>query len=396
VLGVFAAARDISIRQKLEEQLRQAHKMEAIGTLAGGIAHDFNNMLAVILGNAELALDQLDQDGPRQNIKQILKASMRSRDLVKQILTFSRKNAGQEKAVHIVPLLKETYQLLRGSLPSTIDMKLNIRTKADTTILFQSSEIQQVAVNLANNAAYAMREEGGTLSIGLSSITIGSDSPFEESMRPGRYVKLTVKDTGTGIHPEVQKRMFEPFFTTKEQGQGTGMGLAVAYGIVKAHNGVIEVESEVGKGSMFTVLLPQYDVLSTKEQEEETSLACPRKERILFIDDERAVVEITKTVLERLGCHVTAFTDASEALNAFIEHPDSFDLIITDQTMPGMTGTALAKEALDLRKDIPIILCTGYSETVSPKKAKEVGIRELIMKPLTKQEIAEAIRRVID
>jgi CheY-like chemotaxis protein len=275
-------------------------------------------------------------------------------------------------------------------------MKLNIRTKADTTILFQSSEIQQVAVNLANNAAYAMREEGGTLSIGLSSITIGSDSPFEESMRPGRYVKLTVKDTGTGIHPEVQKRMFEPFFTTKEQGQGTGMGLAVAYGIVKAHNGVIEVESEVGKGSMFTVLLPQYDVLSTKEQEEETSLACPRKERILFIDDERAVVEITKTVLERLGCHVTAFTDASEALNAFIEHPDSFDLIITDQTMPGMTGTALAKEALDLRKDIPIILCTGYSETVSPKKAKEVGIRELIMKPLTKQEIAEAIRRVID
>ena len=217
--------------------------MEAVGALAGGIAHDFNNMLAIIMGNAELALDELDGDGPRQNIDQILKASKRSRDLVKKILTFSKKNIGEGKVVNIVPLLKETHELLRSSIPATIRMDLNIRARADTAVVAQPSEIQQVVVNLANNAAHAMREDGGTLTIGLSSVTLGSDSLPEDNMKPGRYVKLTVKDTGTGIAPDVQRRMFEPFFTTKEQSQGTGMGLSVVYGIVRAYNGAIEVES---------------------------------------------------------------------------------------------------------------------------------------------------------
>jgi CheY-like chemotaxis protein len=240
-----------------------------------------------------------------------------------------------------------------------------------------------------------MREDGGMLTIGLSSITLGSDSLPDEKMRPGRYLRLTVSDTGSGIAPDVQKRIFEPFFTTKEQGQGTGMGLSVVYGTVKGYNGMIEVESEVGKGSKFTVLLPQSDASSIIEQEEEAS-SCSGNEHILFIDDEPAVVKMTKTMLERMGCRVTALTDCLEALKVFRENPDSFDLIITDQTMPDMTGIALAKKILAVRKDIPIIICTGYSDAVSPEKASEAGIRECMMKPVTKKEMAQAIRRSLE
>ena len=381
-------------RMRLEKQLRQAHKMEAIGTLAGGIAHDFNNMLAIIMGNAELALDELHDDGSRQNIDQILKASKRSRDLVKKILTFSKKNVGQGKVVNIVPLLKETHDLLRASIPSTIHMNLNIRARADTAVVAQPSEIQQVVVNLANNAAHAMQQDGGTLTIGLSSITLGSDSLPEDNMKPGRYVKLTVKDTGTGIAPEVQRRMFEPFFTTKEQSRGTGMGLSVVYGIVKAYDGIVEVESEIGKGTKFTILLPQADV-SSQMEEEEGGTSYSKAQSVLFIDDEPAIVEVAKTMLERMGCRVTAFTDPLKALKAFAEDPRTFDLIITDQTMPGITGVAFAKEVLAVRKDMPIILCTGYSETVSPEKAGKAGIREFVMKPITKNDMAQAIYRVL-
>ncbi len=385
-------------RREIEKQLQQAHKMEAIGTLAGGIAHDFNNMLAVIMGNAELALDDIGEEGLRQNISQILKASKRSRDLVKQILTFSRKDGGKDKEpVAIVPLVKETFQLLKASLPATINIDLNVQTETDIVVLAQPSEVQQIVVNLANNAAHAMRENGGKLTIGLSSITLGSDSLPEENMRPGRYVKVTVRDTGSGMTQEVQRRIFEPFFTTKEAGQGTGLGLSVVYGIVKAHTGMIEAESEIGKGSTFTVLLPQaQQIVPDKEEETGGVSSCEEGEHILFVDDEPSVTDTTKTILERAGCRVSAFTDAGEALKAFTEHPQSFNLVITDQTMPGMTGISLAKEILAVRKDTPVILCTGYSETVSPEKAREVGIREFVMKPITKRELTEAMRRALD
>jgi PAS domain S-box-containing protein len=389
---------DITAAKRAEDQLRQSHKMEAIGTLAGGIAHDFNNMLAVIIGNAELALDDVEEPGPKRNLDQILKAAERSRDLVKQILTFSRRSTGQGKAVKIVPLLRETYRMLRASLPSTIRMNLRIRTKS-VTILADPSLVQQVVVNLANNAAHAMQENGGTLTIGLSSITLGSDFLPDENMRPGRYLKLTVEDTGTGIAPDEQKRIFEPFFTTKGIGQGTGMGLAVVYGIVRGYNGMIEVESKVGKGSKFTVLLPQADASSTiweEEEKKEEVSPCPRKEHVLFVDDEPGVMETTKTMLERIGCSVTALTDSSEALRMFTEKPGSFDLIITDQTMPDMDGLALTRGVLAVRKDMPVILCTGYSETVSQEKAIEAGVREFVMKPITKKEMAQAIRRVLE
>lgn len=386
--------RDMSEQLRLEEQLRQSHKMEAIGTLAGGIAHDFNNMLAVIIGNAELALDDVGEEGPRQNLIQILNASKRSRDLIKQILTFSRRGGRQAKAVKIAPLLRETCDLLRASLPSSIHMELKVQAKTDITLMADPSQIQQVVVNIANNAAYAMREDGGKLTIGLSSITIGSDSVPDENMKPGHYVKLTIKDIGAGIAAEVKSRMFEPFFTTKEQGQGTGMGLAVVYGIVKSCGGAVEVDSEVGKGSKFTVLLPQADDSSPMEEEKEEASSSPRKEHILFVDDEPAVVEMIKKMLERMGCRVTALTDGSEALKVFMENPNSFDLIITDQTMPDMTGVALAQKVLAVRKDMSIILCTGYSEMVSPEKAQEIGIREFVMKPITKKDMAQAISRV--
>ncbi len=247
---------EVEEHKRAEEQLRQAHKMEAIGTLAGGIAHEFNNMLAVIMGNAELALDDLVEEGCRERLNQILKASERSRDLVKQILTFSRRNGRQKEAVKMGPLLEETCNLLRASFPCAIRMDLKLLTESDT-VLADPSLVRQVVVNLANNAAYAMRETGGALTIGLSSITLGPDSLPDKNMRSGRYVKLTIKDTGTGIAPEVQGRMFEPFFTTKGLDQATGMGLSVVYGIVQGCRGAIEVESAAGLGSTFTVFLPE-------------------------------------------------------------------------------------------------------------------------------------------
>ncbi len=386
--------KEIEEHRKAEELLRQAQKMEAVGTLAGGIAHDFNNMLTVIIGNAELALDEVDEEGARRNLRQILKASRRSRDLVKQILTFSRKSGGQDKPVKMAPLLKETYEMLRASLPRTIRMDLDIRTKSDTVVA-DPSLVQQVVLNLAGNAAYAMREAGGVLTIGLSSITLGSHSLTDEGMKPGGYLKLTVKDTGSGIAPDVQRRMFEPFFTTKELGHGTGMGLSVVYGIVKGYHGLIEVKSAVDKGSKFTVLLPQAEASSAIEEEQEEASSCSGKEHILFVDDEPAIVEMTKTMLERSGYHVTAVTDASEALKVFTANPGSFDLIITDQTMPDMTGIVLAEEVLAMDPDMPVIICTGYSETVSPEKAKEIGIREFETKPVTRDEMDRAIRRVL-
>lgn len=396
VAGVFAAARDISERQKLEGELRQAHKMEAVGTLAGGIAHDFNNMLAVILGNAELALDDIEDEALRASIGQIVKASKRSRDLVKQVLTFSRRSGREPKAVPVVPLLKETHELLRAALPSTISMVLNIRTKSDTVIFGDASEVQQIVVNLANNAAYAMRESGGSLTIGLSSVAVGEGTFKNGNMRPGRYLKLTVRDTGTGMTPEVQSRMFDPFFTTKAQGEGTGMGLSVVYGIVRGHNGMVEAESRTGKGTLFTVLLPQWDLSCTAFDEKEKSLPGLGGERVLFVDDEPAVVEMAEAMLTRLGCRVIAATDAYAAMKAFGANPQAYDVVITDQTMPGMNGVELAKKILSVREDTPIILCTGYSETVSPERAREVGIREFVMKPITRDEMAQAIRRALE
>ncbi len=377
-------------REAAEQRLRQSHKMEAIGTLAGGIAHDFNNMLAVIVGNTELALDDIPEgQGPRHNLDAIFKAAKRCRDLVKQILTFSRKDAQQQENHRLRPLIEESFNLLRASIPSTIEMKLNVHTKSDTARV-NEAQFQQILVNLCTNAAHAMRKYGGLLEISLQDEILRLDDAS-----PRRYLRLTVRDTGTGMDEEVKKKIFDPFFTTKEPGEGTGMGLAVVYGIVEAHNGLITVHSEPGKGSSFDVFLPQADDTLHKVGASEPAMI-GGGERILFVDDEESIVETAMAVLKKLGYKVESFTDSAAALDAFTKAPDDFDLVITDQTMPKITGAMLAKKLKAIRLDIPVILCTGYSQTVSAEEAKAQGIEGYLMKPLVKKEMAEAIRKVLD
>ncbi|OPY67185.1 MAG: Blue-light-activated protein [Syntrophorhabdaceae bacterium PtaU1.Bin034] len=393
---IMGIVKDITEDKQLEEQRRQGQKMQAVGTLAGGIAHDFNNILAIIVGNAELALDDLsDLKGVRRNLERVVTASNRARELIKQILTFSRKTESQRKPVSLSSLLRETYDMLRAYLPTTIHMTLDIKAR-ESGIVADSTQVQQVLVNLATNAAYAMRENGGRLAITLSGITFRPDRPRPDlDMLPGRYAQVKVKDTGTGMAPEVQKRIFEPFFTTKETGQGTGMGLAVAYGIIKSHGGGITVESRPKEGSTFKVYLPLHDSEENTEAARSTGTS-GGKERILFVDDEAPLAEMTGMMLERLGYRVTVATDPSEALNMFLEDSSRFDCVITDQTMPDITGVRLAEMMIEARKDIPIIISTGYSDAVSPAAAKSAGIRAFIMKPTTRKELAETIRRVLD
>jgi len=388
--------REMEERIKAEEKLLQSHKMEALGTFAGGIAHDFNNILASILGFTEMAIDDVpDRPLVEKNLKHVLKATMRARDLVKQILTFSSKTSHERTPQSLMPLVEETVQLLRASIPTSVEIKLAISAASDT-VLAAPEEVQQILMNLAANASLAMQEMGGSLEVSLSDIDFEPDSPvLEPDVMPGEYVQLTVKDTGTGMSPNVMKRVFEPFFTTREVGKGTGMGLAIVYGIVKNLQGTITVESELGVGTTFRVLLPK---VKAEQKEDQPHIAqIPRgNENILFVDDEEELIEWGQATLERLGYSVTALTDSTEALKSFSSDPSRFDLIITNQAMPGITGLHLSKELLRIRPEIPIILCTGYSETVSPKTAQETGIRQFLTKPLAKQELAQAVRRVLD
>jgi PAS domain S-box-containing protein len=383
-------------RAQIEERLRQSQKMEAMGTLAGGIAHDFNNILAAILGFTEMAVDDVpDRPLVAKNLQHVLKSAMRARELVKQILAFGRKAGHTRGPVSVFPLIKETVQLLRASIPSTIDINLALSASSDT-ILAAPIEVQQILMNLATNASLAMQEKGGTMEISLTDIDSKPDSSVPESdLIPGEYLQLVVKDTGIGMSLEVKRRVFEPFFTTREVGKGSGMGLAVVYGIVQDLQGTITVESEPGVGSTFRVLLPKART-EAKEEQLHTSQVPRGKESILFVDDEDMLAEWGQAILERLEYAVTAVTDSTAALNTFSSDPTRFDLVITDQTMPGMTGVQLSEELLKIRPDIPIILCTGHSETVSPETAKEVGIRQFLMKPLIKQELAQAVRKVLD
>ena len=383
-------------REKAEFQLRQSQKMEAIGTLAGGIAHDFNNILASVLGFTEMAIDDVpDRPLVEKNLRNVLKSAMRARELVKQILAFSRKTNYERGPLALTPILRETVQLLRASIPTTIDIRLSVIATSDM-IRANPVEVQQILMNLATNASLAMQEKGGTVEISLSDIDFESEAPVPDAdVEPGEYAQLMVKDTGIGMAHDVMKRVFEPFFTTREVGKGTGMGLAVVYGIVKDLQGMVTVESEQGVGSTFRVLLPK---VKTRAEDKDIHTAQIRggKERILFVDDEDMLTEWGQALLGRLGYTVTAFTDSMGALNAVSSDPSRFDLVITDQTMSGLTGIQLTKEILKINPDIPIILCTGHSETISPDIAKESGIREYLMKPLARQELAEAVRRVLD
>ena len=376
-------------------QLRQAQKMEAIGTLTGGITHDFNNILAAIIGYTDLAIiDIPDGSKARYNLLEAKKAIRRAKELVNQILTFSRQSEQKLIPVKISIIIKEALKLLRASLPTTIEIHKHI--ERDTgTIKADPTQVHQVLMNLCTNAGHAMRENGGgILDVRLRNVSISKKSEID--LDPGPYVKLTVSDTGHGITPDVLERIFDPYFTTKEKGEGTGLGLSLVHGIVKDHGGTITVESEPEKGTTFHIFFPRIEE-AEKGADKVAEEPLPNgQERILFIDDEFALVDIGKQMLEYLGYKVTTKTDSLEALKLFQEQPHEFDLVITDMTMPNMTGEKLAKELMRIRPDVPIILCTGFCGQITEENAKEIGIKEFAMKPLVMEDLAKTIRKVLN
>jgi PAS domain S-box-containing protein len=383
-------------RGQLEQQLIQTQKLEALGTLSGGIAHDFNNILAGIIGFTEMVMEDAAPDGPEyRRLEMALKGANRGRDLVKQILSFSRQTGQDRAPLNLSSIVKEGLQLLRPALPSTIEI-VSKNSTADDRILADPVQMHQILMNLCTNAAHAMREKGGMLDIDISKVSVadGSFAPTPE-MSPGEYVVLQVRDTGTGMTPEVLERIFDPFFTTKQQGEGTGLGLSVVHGIAKSHGGHVSVESEPGKGSLFRVYLPKVEIQVLPGVKEAPS-AAGGSERILFVDDEDLLVELNRERLTRLGYDVIATTRSMDALDMFRKEPDRFDLVITDQTMPNLTGMDLAAELLKIKATIPIILCTGHSDSLTPERAQAAGIKAFLMKPLGRYAMAEAVRRVLD
>jgi CheY-like chemotaxis protein len=369
--------------------------MEAIGTLAGGIAHDFNNILTPIIVQSELAQLTIAKDHPAQSsLEEVLKAGHRARDLVRQILAFSRRSEQQRMPIDMVPIVKEGIKLLRSSIPKTIAFQQNI--KADSaTIEGDPTQIHQILMNLCANAAHAMRESGGVLNISLENVDIDHEAGTEHmDLGAGPYVRLAVSDTGQGMDRFTLSRAFDPFFTTKGRSEGTGMGLAVVHGIVKSYGGTIRTESVIGRGTTFEIFLPRTEKKTLREAEKPSGLPVGT-ERILLVDDEKSMVDAVRMMLDRLGYKVVASTSSIEALGAFRVDPQRFDLVITDMTMPNMTGRELANEIMTIRADIPIVLCTGFSEQIDEDTARAMGIREFVMKPIVMKEMAETIRRVL-
>ena len=369
--------------------------MESIGALAGGIAHDFNNVLYAMIGFTELAVEDTPEGSLiRKNLNQVLQGAMRAKDMVQQILTFSRQSGAKKKPIKIQRVVKETLKLLRASIPSTIEIRLDI-DPACGPVLADQTQIHQVVMNLAINAYHAMREEGGALELRLAQEKIGPDDS-DADLSPGAYLKLTVKDTGHGMDSALMKKVFDPYFTTKGVGEGTGMGLAVVHGIAKDHGGDIRVNSRMGEGTSFHVYLPVIETTPVKAKNLASGPARRGNERILFVDDEEMIVFLAQQTLVQLGYHVTSLTSSMAALEAFKAKPDNYDLVITDMTMPKMTGAQLTAELQEIRPDIPVILCTGFSETIDEEKIEIMGISAYIMKPILRNEMAEVIRRVLD
>jgi len=400
----FGVALDITERKKaaqekkeLEKQLQQAQKMEALGTLAGGIAHDFNNILTAINGYTELAYYNIENPvNLKRDLDEIKKGAERAKNLVKQILTFSRKTERETRPLQISLVIKEALKLLRSSIPTTIDIQQDIDSKA--LVLADPTEIHQIVMNLCTNAYHAMRETGGTLNIFLKEIEISKPREILDSgIEAGKYLRFEVIDTGSGIDEELKEKIFEPYYTTKSPGEGTGLGLAVVHGIVTSIGGSIEVDTVKGEGTTFRVYFPVFE--GERENTSSTGLEVPLKggnERIILVDDDINVIDITRRTLKKYGYKIQVFHNGMEAYKEFEGDPDKYDLIITDMTMPYMTGAELSKKILEIRPNFPIILWTGHSELINSKKALALGIREYYYKPLTATEILLVVRKVLD
>jgi PAS domain S-box-containing protein len=395
LIDLTATRRAEEEKRKLEIQLQQAQKMEAIGALAGGIAHDFNNILSAIIGYTELAMLNEGVSNSENELNQALIAANRAKDLVKQILAFSRQTDEERMPVRVALVAREAVKFLRATIPATIEIKTRLDEKSGA-VLANSVELHQIIMNLCTNAQHAIGEQAGLLEVEVQNTEIGLAQKNDViDLEIGSYVKLSVRDTGYGMGPDTIKRIFDPYFTTKEKGVGTGLGLAVVHGIVKKCGGAIRVESELGKGTTFHIYLPKVDMTASIKAEQPKTIV-GGSERILFVDDEKMLVDIGQQALQRLGYDVVSRTSPIEALELFKAKPDFFDLVITDKTMPGMTGDALVKELLSIRPNLPVIICTGYSQTIDHERAKQKGIKAFVMKPLLISEIAAAVRKVLD
>jgi PAS domain S-box-containing protein len=395
-IGNLGIMRDITEREQAEMRIQQSQKMEAIGTLAGGIAHDFNNILFPIIGHSEMLLEDVPDDSPyRESINEIYTGSLRARDLVHQILAFSRQGSSELKLMKMQPIIKEALKLTRSTIPTTISINQNLQpncgaVKADPT------QIHQIVMNLTTNAYHAMEENGGELKITLKEIKLGDHELISPEMKPGSYACLTIADTGMGMSKDVIDKIYDPFFTTKENGKGTGMGLSVVHGIVKSMNGEIQVHSEPGKGTEFYIFLPIVKSYLKKQETQTNEPIFGGIERILLVDDEKSIIALERQALGRLGYQVTSCTSSIEALEAFRANPDKFNLVITDMAMPKMSGDKLATELIKIRPDIPILLCTGFSESMTEEKIKSIGIKGILLKPIIIRDLAKKMREVLD
>ena len=383
-------------RQNYEARLQQIQKMEALGTLAGGIAHDFNNILVAVIGYAELSLGSLTPQSPlHRNLNQILQAGVRARDLVHQILTFSRQEKREPKPLKMGNLVKEALEMLRSTLPSTIEITQHLSPNVGN-VMADPTQIHQIIINLCTNAAQAMEEDGGSLTIDLSQVDLAArDVSAHPGIKPGSYVKLSVQDTGKGIEPDIIGKIFHPYFTTKDKGKGTGLGLAMVHGIIKSYGGFVDVKSRPGKGSVFHVCIPTIGQLPAHDDPQGGELATG-KEHILLVDDEPLVIEVLQEMLELQGYRITTADGSLKALETFRKAPREFDLVITDMTMPKLTGDRLSLELKKIRTDIPIILCTGYSDKLADKSALDFGVQDFMSKPIKQADLVRTVRNVLD